>query len=154
MKIKFIISAFPFLILLFMCSPAVAQSHEKMTIQNILNRYRLAIEKIDTTDVLLLFQKDAKVYEQGSNEGDIAHYLTNHLVPELKMFKSIRFTGVTQDVLVNGIYAFVTEVYLYTIELKEGKTVKSSGVNTVLLRHTVTGWKITHMHTSFRKIKS
>ena len=137
-----------------MHSSAIAQSHEKMAIQNILNRYRSAIEKMDTADAILLFQKDAKIYEQGSDEGHIGYYLTNHLIPELKMFKSIRFTDVAQDVLVNGGYAFVTEIYTYAIVLKDDKTVKNRGVNTVMLRHTVTGWKIINIHTSFRKISS
>jgi len=154
MKIKFVLSAFPLLIFLLIHSAATAQSDDKTVIQNVLNRYRLAIEKIDTTDIRFLFQKDAKIYEQGSDEGHIAHYLSNHLIPELKLFKSIRFTDITQDVLVSGIYAFVTETYTYTIVLKDAKTVKSKGINTVVLRHTAAGWKITNMHTSFRKSSS
>ena len=131
-----------------------AQTNDKEAVKNVLNNYKKAIEKLDTTGVVNLFVKDSKVFEQAKDEGTIGHYLEHHLGPELKDFKSFTFSDYKVDVIVTGDYAFSTETYIYTIILaKDGKEIKSQGVATSVLRKTKEGWKIIQTHSSFRKAK-
>ena len=133
---------------------AFAQSGDKEAVKAVLNNYKKAIEKLDTTGVVNLFVKDSKVYEQASDEGTIGHYLEHHLGPELKEFKSFTFSNYKVDVTIAGEYAFSTETYIYTIILaKDAKEIKSQGVATSLLKKTKDGWKIVQTHSSFRKAK-
>ena len=133
---------------------ALAQSGDKEAVKKILNSYKQAIEKLDTTGVVNLFVKDSKVFEQAKDEGTIGHYLEHHLAPELKEFKSFTFSDYKVDVTVAGEYAFSTETYIYTIILtKDGKEIKSQGVATSVLKKTKLGWKIVQTHSSSRKAK-
>lgn len=133
---------------------AFSQTGDKEAVKNVLNSYKKAIEKLDTTGVVNLFVKDSKVFEQAKDEGTIGHYLEHHLGPELKEFKSFTFSDYKVDVTVTGEYAFSTETYIYTIILeKDGKEIKSQGVATSVLKKTKEGWKIVQTHSSFRKAK-
>lgn len=146
--------------LLMMClllstvTAALAQNGDKEAVKAVLNNYKKAIEKLDTTGVVNLFVKDSKVFEQAKDEGTIGHYLEHHLGPELKEFKSFTFSDYKVDVTQAGEYAFSTETYIYTIILaKDAKEIKSQGVATSVLRKTKDGWKIVQTHSSFRKAK-
>ncbi len=133
---------------------ALSQTGDKEAVKNVLNSYKKAIEKLDTTGVVNLFVKDSKVFEQAKDEGTIGHYLQHHLGPELKEFKSFTFSDYKVDVTVTGDYAFSTETYIYTIILaKDAKEIKSQGVATSVLKKTKEGWKIVQTHSSFRKAK-
>lgn len=141
-------------LLLATVTAAFAQNGEKEAVKAVLDNYKKAIEKLDTTGVVNLFIKDSKVYEQASDEGTIGHYLEHHLGPELKEFKSFTFSNYKVDVTIAGEYAFSTETYIYTIILaKDGKEIKSQGVATSVLKKSKEGWKIVQTHSSFRKAK-
>ena len=145
---------FMMLLLLTPGIAALAQTGDKEAVKTVLNDYKKAIEKLDTTGVVNLFVKDSKVFEQAKDEGTIGHYLEHHLGPELKDFKSFTFSDYKVDVTVTGNYAFSTETYIYTIILaKDGKEIKSQGVATSVLQKTKNGWKIVQTHSSFRKAK-
>jgi ketosteroid isomerase-like protein len=141
-------------LLLVTVTASFAQSGDKEAVKSVLNNYKKAIEKLDTTGVVNLFVKDSKVFEQAKDEGTIGHYLEHHLGPELKEFKSFTFSDYKVNVTIAGEYAFSTETYIYTIILaKDGKEIKSQGVATSVLRKTKDGWKIVQTHSSFRKAK-
>ena len=138
------------------CSIATyAQKNDTDAVIQVLNNYKKAIEKLDTTGVINLFVKDSKIFEQAKDEGTIGHYLEHHLGPELKEFKSFTFSDYKVMVTISGTYAFTTETYFYTIvPTKDGSTTsKSQGVATSVLIKTKDGWKIVQTHTSFRKAK-
>ena len=142
------------LLLLVPFLAAFTQTGDNEAVKKVLNSYKQAIEKLDTTGVVKLFVKDSKVFEQAKEEGTIGHYLEHHLGPELKEFKSFTFSNYKVDVTVTGEYAFSTETYIYTIILaKDGKEIKSQGVATSVLKKTKEGWKIVQTHSSFRKAK-
>lgn len=133
---------------------AFAQNSNQEAVKTVLNNYKKAIEKLDTTGVVNLFVKDSKVFEQAKEEGTIGHYLEHHLGPELKEFKSFTYSDYKVDVTMAGEYAFSTETYIYAIILaKDAKEIKSQGVATSVLRNTKSGWKIVQTHSSFRKAK-
>lgn len=133
---------------------AFSQTSEKEAVKNVLNKYKKAIAKLDTSGVVNLFVKDSKVFEQAKDEGTFGHYLEHHLGPELKEFKSFSFNDYKVDITITGEYAFSTETYIYTIILaKDGKEIKSQGVATSVLKKTKDGWKIVQTHSSFRKAR-
>ena len=81
------------ILIAFFSSAAVAQKNDTEAVKQVLNNYKKAIEKLDTTGVVNLFVKDSKVFEQAKDEGTIGHYLEHHLGPELKAFKSFTFSS-------------------------------------------------------------
>ncbi|MBI1781295.1 MAG: nuclear transport factor 2 family protein [Sphingobacteriales bacterium] len=131
-----------------------AQNKDADAVKTVLKSYSTAIEKLDTTGITNLFVKNSSIYEAGSSEGTIGHYLEHHLGPELKEFKSFTFSDYKVEVTVTGEYAFSTETYIYTIVLaKDAKEIKSKGVATSVLKKNSEGWKIVSTHSSFRKTK-
>ncbi len=143
-------------LVILMCSFSVfsfAQKGDIETIKQTLNNYKQKIESLDTSGVSNLFIPKSQVIEQGKNVGTISNYLAHHLGPELKDFKSFKFTNYNADVKVNGNYAYTTESYTYTITLKDGKEIISNGFATSLLQKIENEWKIAQTHSSFRKAK-
>jgi ketosteroid isomerase-like protein len=132
---------------------AMAQTNDVNSIKQTLNAYKTKIESLDTNGVAKLFVANSRVVEQGKDEGTISHYLEHHLGPELKDFKSFKFSNYKVDVNVIGNYAYTTESYTYTITLKDDKEIKSNGLATSILQKMKNEWKIVQTHSSFRKAK-
>ncbi len=144
---------FLFSVIGLLSTAATAQKSDIEAIKQTLNAYKSKIESLDTNGVAKLFVADSKVIEQAKDEGAISHYLEHHLGPELKDFKSFKFSNYKVDVKLNGAYAYTTESYLYTITLKDDKEIKSQGFATSLLQKVKGQWKIVQTHSSFRKAK-
>ncbi|MBC7653559.1 MAG: nuclear transport factor 2 family protein [Oligoflexus sp.] len=130
-----------------------AQNTEELAIKKVLNIYKAAVENLTTNGIVNLFTKDSEIIESGKVEGNIAAYLDHHLGPELKEFKSFKFSNYTVKVQIDNNYAFTTEDYIYTIILKDAKEIKQKGVATSILQKTSEGWKIKSTHSSARRIK-
>ena len=129
-----------------------AQSKNDEAVKAVLKNYKTKIEQLDTTGIANLFVKKSNVYENGSSEGTISHYLEHHLGPELKDFKSFSFNNYKVDVQVDGNYAFTTESYTYVIVLaKDNTEIKRKGIATSVLKKTGGEWKIMVTHGSSRK---
>ena len=134
-------------------SKSNAQNAEEIAVKKVLNTYKATIENLTTDGVVNLFTKDSEVIESGKIEGNIAVYLDHHLGPELKDFKSFKYSNYTVKVQIDGNYAFTTEDYIYTIILKDAKEIKQKGVATSVLQKTSDGWKIKSTHSSARRTK-
>ena len=129
-----------------------AQTKDAIAVKQVLKEYQNKIEKLDTTGISNLFGKNSSIFEGGSSEGTIAHYLEHHLGPELKEFSSFKFNNYKVDVQVDSNYAFANEVYSYIIVTEKNKTeVKRNGVATSVLKKVGGMWKITNTHSSSRK---
>ena len=142
-----------FAFLLISSLSVLAQKGDAEAIKKTLNAYKNKIESLDTNGVAKLFVTNSKVIEQGKDEGTISHYLEHHLGPELKDFKSFKFSNYKVDVNVIGNYAYTTESYTYTITLKDDKEIKSNGFATSVLQKLKGEWKILQTHSSFRRAK-
>ena len=145
---KIFITAF----VLFLTVISFAQSKDSKAVKNVLKQYSNAVEKLDVTGTEKLFTTDSKIFESGGSEGNYAHYLEHHLVPEFKEFKSFKYSDYKADVKVDGNYAFATETYNYTIIIaKDNTEVKRKGVSTSVLKKVKGEWKIMVSHNSSRK---
>jgi ketosteroid isomerase-like protein len=137
----------------FFSFTVIAQKNDVEAIRKTLNAYKNKIESLDTSGITKLFVANSKIIEQAKDEGTISHYLEHHLGPELKDFKSFKFSNYKVDVKLNGNYAYTTESYLYTIVLKDDKEIKSNGFATSVLQKIKGEWKIVQSHSSFRRAK-
>lgn len=128
--------------------PATAVDED--AVKAVLTRYKSAIERLDATGTQSLFTADSQVFESGGSEGSYANYLAHHLGPELKHFRSFRFTDYKVDVRLQGPLALATESYRYRIEPKTGEAIERLGVATSVLRKSGGRWQIISMHNSSR----
>ncbi|MBC7449323.1 MAG: nuclear transport factor 2 family protein [Hymenobacteraceae bacterium] len=137
-----------------MLPTASLASVEEPAVRAILRQYQQAVEKLDTTGTHRLFAANSRVFESGGVEGTYRHYAAHHLAPELGEFSKFAFNNYRVVVEVDLPYAFATETYIYTINLKKGpKTpVVREGVATSVLRKSAAGqWQIVSTHTSAQK---
>ncbi|RAK62634.1 MULTISPECIES: YybH family protein [Hymenobacter] len=137
---------------------AATPSADEAAVRSVLTKYQQAVQKLDTTGTARLFTANSQVFESGGVEGSYRHYAEHHLAPELKEFSAFTFSDYKAAVQVDGPYAFATETYTYTINLKKDPKEKEAkapivrrGVATSVLRKNAAGqWQIMSTHTSAR----
>ena len=130
-----------------------ARAADSAAVRKVLGDYKAAIERLDARGTERLFTADSVVFETGGSEGRYATYLSHHLAPELKEFRSFKFTDYKVDVRFVGGAALANETYGYRIETTEGETHERLGVATSVLRKENGRWKIVMMHNSSRTPK-
>ena len=133
---------------------------EKEAVATVMKKYKDAIQNLTTQGTTELFTEEATVFESGGSEGTFANYLAHHLGPELDHFNSFIFSDYEIDAKVDMPYAFTTETYIYTIDLKankergtEARIIKKKGVATSDLKKIDGKWKIIRTHSSSRAYK-
>ena len=138
-------------------STPVDMEAEKEAVKTVLKSYKDAIQALNAEGTMGLFTEDSQVFESGGVEGSYKTYLEHHLGPELHHFNSFIFSDYKVSVMVDLPYAFTTESYVYTIDLKaneekgrEAQIINKKGVATSVLRKTDSGWKILKTHSSSR----
>ena len=133
--------------------PAAAQPRrhaDTQAVTAVLGQYRTALERLDVSGTERLFVADSQIFESGGVEGSYANYLAHHLGPELREFRSFRFSNVNVEVRFEGSVALATESYTFRIEPVQGAAVERRGVTTSVLRRTGAGWRIVSSHNSSR----
>tara|TARA_R110001583_G_scaffold54108_2_gene166158 strand:- start:184 stop:690 length:507 start_codon:yes stop_codon:yes gene_type:complete len=163
--LKSISTIFIFTLVLTSCNPAAKTettipsnvAAEKEAVKTVLKSYKDAIQSLNAEATLNLFTQDSQVFESGGSEGTYTNYLAHHLGPELDHFNSFIFSDYNVSVLVDLPYAFTTETYIYTIDLKANEEkgraaqlITKKGVATSVLRKTDGAWKIMKTHSSSR----
>lgn len=127
---------------------------EKAAANEVLRTYKTAIESLNIDKTIELFSDDSQIFESGGNEGTYRQYVEHHLGPELKVFKSFKFSDYEIETIVDLPYAFATESYIYTIVLAEDeREIKKKGIATSVLKKTNGIWKIIKSHSSARRFK-
>ncbi len=134
---------------------------EKEAVASVMKSYKDAIQNLTVEGTMELFTDDATVLESGGVEGTYEHYVAHHLGPELDAFNSFIFSDYTIEIDIDLPYAFTTETYIYTIDLKaneekgrEARIIEKKGVATSDLKKIDGKWKIIKTHSSSRGIKS
>ena len=126
---------------------------DETAVIDILSRYKAAIERLDATGTEALFTADSTIFETGGVEGNYANYLAHHLGPELKAFKSFKFSDYKVAIRFEGPLALATETYSYRIVTAKDEVAERRGVATSVLKKIGGRWKILTMHNSARKPK-
>lgn len=129
-----------------------ARAADVAAVKSVLAAYKAAIERLDASGTERLFTDDSMMFETGGADGTYASYLSHHLAPELKKFRSFRFSNPTVSVRFLGpATALANETYNYRIETAQGEVAERQGVATSVLRKDGGRWKILMMHNSARK---
>ena len=122
-----------------------------------MKKYKDAFENLSTEGTMELFSADSQVFESGGTEGTYANYIEHHIGPELSHFNSFTFSDYIIDVQVDLPYAFTTETYIYTLDLKDNKEknrkaqiISKKGVATSVLKKVDGSWTILKTHSSSR----
>ncbi len=138
-------------------APPVDTAAEAKAVESVLKQYKDAIQNLTVEGTDTLFTKEAQVYESGGVEGTYGNYVAHHLGPELDHFNSFTFSDYKAEVAVNMPWAFTTETYVYTIDLKanpekgrKAMVISRKGVATSILKKIDGRWKIIKTHTSAR----
>ena len=140
------------LLALLILSGCVSAQTDEETVKEVMWSYNQGIEALSTDGLSDLFAEDSQVFESGGSEGTFQHYLEHHLGPELKEFKSFKFSDYDIEVTLDPPYAFITETYNYAIILtKDERFIEQNGVATSILKKIDGQWKIIKTHTSARK---
>lgn len=125
---------------------------DEQAVKSVVQKYKVALEKLDLTGINMLFTENSKIFESGKSEGSYQDYIANHIGPELKHFKSFNFTDYKVNVEIDGNHAYVIETYNYKIVLeKDNSEVFRKGVSTVVLVKKNGNWQIAVSHNSSRK---
>ncbi len=139
-----------FVPLLIFCGSALAQTDEEK-VKEVMWSYNQGIEALSADGLSDLFAEESQVFESGGSEGTFEHYLEHHLGPELKEFKSFKFSDYDIEVILDLPYAFTTETYNYAIILvKDERFIEQNGLATSILKKIDGQWKIIKTHTSAR----
>lgn len=127
---------------------------EKQNVIAVLNQYKTAVEKLDTTGTAKLFMTESKIFESGSYEGNYKKYETEHIGPEFSEFLTFKYYNYEAHVTIDMPYAFADETYNYEILVKEDSTVaERDGAATSVLKKENGEWKIIVSHNSSYKGK-
>lgn len=130
-------------------SPVAAQSKDVEAVRNVLMQDAAAIEKGDlaTLDKLWANDDSVIVIENGHANYGWADYRNNHLAPELKEMKNIRYSLSDIKIKVSGATAWATFRTTISADFKE-RHIESSGLGTAVLERRDGRWQFVHWHSS------
>jgi ketosteroid isomerase-like protein len=113
--------------------------------------FHAALERGDTAGALALMDDDVLIFEQGGAERSKAEYAAEHLIADAEFASATRAERTAPRVRLAGQLAVVTSEARTTGRFRE-REVNSAGVETMVLRRTRSGWRISHIHWSSRSL--
>lgn len=131
----------------FACS---AETHDEADAAKTVEQFHSALARGDGNAAMTLLATYAVILESGSIESR-SDYEAHHLPEDIKFAKTVHSTRSNVDVHVEGDTAWLTSQSRADGAF-EGKAIKSSGVELVVLSRTDKGWRIRAIHWSSRRI--
>ena len=119
----------------------------------VVEAFHAALARGDGAAALALMEEDALIYEQGGAERSRAQYAAEHLTADAEFARSTQRVRGQQRVRMGGELAVVTSESRTTGRFRD-REVNSAGVETMVLRRTRAGWRISHIHWSSRTIRA
>ena len=128
---------------------AAAPGNDDAGVRALLAQYTASIERGDMDAISKLWANDESVtvIENGHANYGWADYRDNHLGPELKEMKNVKFALSDVKINTSGHLAWATFKYTITADFKE-RHIESGGMGTAVLQHGPNSWRIVHWHTS------
>ncbi len=131
---------------------SAAKGNDDGAVRDVLMRHAAAVERTDMEAISKLWLNDESVtvIENGHANYGWADYRDNHLGPEMKGMKNVKYA--LSDIRVNtsGHLAWATFKYSITADFRE-RHIESGGMGTAVLQHGPNGWQIAHWHTSAQR---
>lgn len=106
-----------------------------------------ALRRGDTAAAAVLMADDAVIFESGEVERTKAEYAAHHLPADAQFEKAVGSTVTSRTGGSDGSLAWIATEGRITGTYK-GKPLNRTTTETMLLRRTEDGWKITHVHWS------
>lgn len=128
---------------------AAANNNSDADVRAALTQYTSAVERGDLDAIGKLWSNDESVtvIENGHANYGWADYRDNHLGPELREMKNVRYALSDIKVNTSGHLAWATFKYTIAADFRE-RHIEGGGMGTAVLRHGPNGWQIMHWHTS------
>lgn len=124
--------------------PASAQNPEA-----VVAAFHDALASGDSSQALALLAPDVLIYENGSVETSRDEYRSHHLPADIAFASSTTREVIAQSVGQSADIAWLTTTTATTGTFR-GREINARGTETMLLRQTPEGWRITHIHWSSR----
>lgn len=116
------------------------------------DRFHAALKAGDGKTALALLSPSLLVYESGHVERSRDEYEAQHLQADMDFVAKATTTLVARRSSIDGPVAQVTSESTVTSE-RDGKPVRQHSLETIVLRNTREGWRITHIHWSSRTLR-
>jgi ketosteroid isomerase-like protein len=118
-------------------------------VREVLTKNAAAFERGDMAALDKLWANDESVtvFESGHANYGWADYRDNHLGPELKEMKNVRYALSDVRAKVSGATAWATFKYALSADAGE-RRVEAAGLGTAVLERRGQEWRIVHWHTS------
>ena len=116
------------------------------------DRFHAALKAGDGKAALALLSPSLLVSESGHAERSRDEYEAQHLQADMQFVAKATTTLVARSSHIDGAVAQVTSESTVATE-REGKPVRQHSLETMLLRNTAEGWRITHIHWSSRTLR-
>ncbi len=116
-----------------------------------LAQHTSAVEHGDLDAIGKLWSNDelVTVIENGHANYGWANYRDNHLGPELREMKNVRYALSGIKVNTSGHLAWATFKYTIAADFRE-RHIEGGGMGTAVLQHGPNGWQIMHWHSRAR----
>lgn len=115
----------------------------------VVERFERALAGGDRNAALGALAPDLVVFESGHAERSREEYAASHLDADIAFLKTAQATLISRRATAAGDGAMVLSESRVRSE-REGKTTNRISLETLLLRNTADGWRITHIHWSSR----
>lgn len=115
----------------------------------VVERFERALAGADRKAALDALAPDLVVFESGHAERSREEYAASHLDADIAFLKTAQTTRVSRRATAAGDGAMVLSENQVRSE-SDGKTTNRISLETLLLRNTADGWRITHIHWSSR----
>ena len=133
----------------FASAPAASAHDPAEHVREVLEQYAAAVERGDMAAITKLWANDESVtvFEGGHANYGWADYRDNHLGPELKEMKNVKYTLSDVRAKVASTTAWATFRYALSADAG-GRRVEGVGLGTAVLERRGQDWRIVHWHSS------
>lgn len=109
--------------------------------------FKKALKQGDQVTARKLLADNVIIFEGGGIERSADEYANHHMHADMAFLKAVESTLLEHQVFTQGDIAF-SIARSSTEGSYKGKEIKSIGMETITLKNTDNGWKITHIHWS------
>lgn len=132
-----------------LAAPTLAQvPSDSMAVAGVVDRYHHALAAGDSALALALLSPTAIIVESGAVES-LREYRSHHLPADIAFARAVKATRSPVHVTVRGDVAW-TNATSTTRGIYRGKTVDSTGAESMVLIRSADGWTISAIHWSSR----
>ena len=118
----------------------------------VVRAFHEALTAGDSAGALAALAEDVVIYESGGVEASRAEYASHHLGADMMFAAAVTREVEHQTSGMSGDVAWVLS-RSHTTGTFRDREMNTRGTETMLLRRTDDGWKITHVHWSSRRVR-